>query len=212
MSNQIIYLDKIMYVARQFEFEDKAERIAFMKQYSFATIVTTKAGLPIATQLPFLITQNDDKLVLSAHFALANEQVSYIEENTSLVIFSEPHAYISPAHYDKVESVPTWDYVAVHAYGKARIVQEEDAKIQALEQMILFYEQGYLEQWNKLSDKFKKGMIRGIAVFDLEVTDLQAQKKVSQNKTEMERERIAVHLEKSDVSSEKAIADYIRKI
>ncbi|MBB5620749.1 transcriptional regulator [Pedobacter cryoconitis] len=201
-----------MYVARQFEFEDKAERIAFMKQYSFATIVTTKAGLPIATQLPFLITQNDDKLVLSAHFALANEQVSYIEENTSLVIFSEPHAYISPAHYDKVESVPTWDYVAVHAYGKARIVQEEDAKIQALEQMILFYEQGYLEQWNKLSDKFKKGMIRGIAVFDLEVTDLQAQKKVSQNKTEMERERIAVHLEKSDVSSEKAIADYIRKI
>lgn len=201
-----------MYVARQFEFEDKAERIAFMKQYSFATIVTTKAGLPIATQLPFLITQNDDKLVLSAHFALANEQVSYIEENTSLVIFSEPHAYISPAHYDKVESVPTWDYVAVHAYGKARIVQEEDAKIQALEQMILFYEQGYLEQWNKLSDKFKKGMIRGIAVFDLEVTDLQAQKKVSQNKTEMERERIAVHLEKSDVSSENAIADYIRKI
>ncbi|MBB5646057.1 FMN-binding negative transcriptional regulator [Pedobacter cryoconitis] len=201
-----------MYVARQFEFEDKAERIAFMKQYSFATIVTTKAGLPIATQLPFLITQNDDKLVLSAHFALANEQVSYIEENTSLVIFSEPHAYISPAHYDKVESVPTWDYVAVHAYGKARIVQEEDAKIQALEQMILFYEQGYLEQWNKLSDKFKKGMIRGIAVFDLEVTDLQAQKKVSQNKNEMERERIAVHLEKSDVSSEKAIADYIRKI
>lgn len=111
-----------------------------------------------------------------------------------------------------MESVPTWDYVAVHAYGKARIVQEEDAKIQALEQMILFYEQGYLEQWNKLSDKFKKGMIRGIAVFDLEVTDLQAQKKVSQNKTEMERERIAVHLEKSDVSSEKAIADYIRKI
>lgn len=201
-----------MYVARQFEFEDKAERIAFMKQYSFATIVTTKAGLPIATQLPFLITQNDDKLVLSAHFALANEQVSYIEENTSLVIFSEPHAYISPAHYDKVESVPTWDYVAVHAYGKARIVQEEDAKIQALEQMILFYEQGYLKQWNKLSDKFKKGMIRGIAVFDLEVTDLQAQKKVSQNKNEMERERIAVHLEKSDVSSEKAIADYIRKI
>lgn len=201
-----------MYVARQFEFEDKAEKIAFMKQYSFATIVTTKAGLPIATQLPFLITQKDDNIVLSAHFALANEQAGYIEEHTSLVIFSEPHAYISPAHYDKVESVPTWDYVAVHAYGKARIVHEENAKIEALEQMILFYEQGYLEKWNKLSDKFKKGMIRGIAVFDLEVTDLQGQKKISQNKTEIERERIAVHLEKSDVSSEKAIADYIRKI
>jgi len=201
-----------MYIPKQFEIEQEAEKIAFMKQYSFATMVTTKAGLPIATQLPFLITQSAAGLVLSAHFALANEQTCHIEENTSLVIFSEPHAYISPAHYDKAESVPTWDYVAVHAYGKAKIVKDENEKIKALENMILFYEPGYLEQWNKLSEKFKKGMIRGIVVFDLEVTDLQGQKKISQNKTEMERERIAAHLEKSDVSSEKAIANYIRKI
>lgn len=201
-----------MYIPKQFEIEEEAEKIAFMKQYSFATIVTTKGDLPIATQLPFLITKNAGSLALSAHFALANEQTGYIEENTSLVIFSEPHAYISPVHYDKVESVPTWDYVAVHAYGKAKIVKDENEKIKALENMILFYEPGYLGQWNKLAEKFKKGMIRGIVVFDLEVTDLQGQKKISQNKTEMERERIAVHLEKSDVSSEKAIADYIRKI
>lgn len=201
-----------MYIPKQFEIEQEEEKIAFMKQYSFATMVTTKAGLPIATQLPFLVTQSTGRLVLSAHFSLANEQTGHIEENTSLVIFSEPHAYISPAHYDKVESVPTWDYVAVHAYGKAKIVKDENEKIKALENMILFYESGYLEQWNKLSEKFKKGMIRGIVVFDLEVTDLQGQKKISQNKTEMERERIAAHLEKSNVSSEKAIADYIRKI
>ncbi|MET4142075.1 FMN-binding negative transcriptional regulator [Pedobacter sp. UYP1] len=201
-----------MYIPKQFEIEEEAEKIAFMKQYSFATMVTTKGDLPVATQLPFLITKNAGSLVLSAHFALANEQTGYIEENTSLVIFSEPHAYISPVHYDKVESVPTWDYVAVHAYGKAKIVKDENEKIKALENMILFYEPGYLGQWNKLAEKFKKGMSRGIVVFDLEVTDLQGQKKISQNKTEMERERIAVHLEKSDVSSEKAIADYIRKI
>lgn len=201
-----------MYIAKQFEIKEEAEKIAFMKQYSFATMVTTKAGVPIATQLPFLITKNAGSLVLSAHFASANEQTCYIEEHTSLVIFSEPHAYISPAHYDKLESVPTWDYVAVHAYGKAKIVADENEKIKALENMILFYEPGYLGQWNKLSEKFKRGMIRGIVVFDLEVTDLQGQKKISQNKTEIERERIAAHLEKSDVSSEKAIADYIRKI
>jgi transcriptional regulator len=201
-----------MYIPKQFEIEEEAEKIAFMKQYSFATMVTTKGDLPVATQLPFLITKNAGSLVLSAHFALANEQTGYIEENTSLVIFSEPHAYISPVHYDKVESVPTWDYVAVHAYGKAKIVKDENEKIKALENMILFYEPGYLGKWNKLAEKFKKGMSRGIVVFDLEVTDLQGQKKISQNKTEMERERIAVHLEKSDVSSEKAIADYIRKI
>jgi transcriptional regulator len=201
-----------MYVPKQFQFENAAEKIAFMKQYSFATIVTDKAGLPIATQLPFSIADRPGKLVLSAHFASGNEQVSYIEENTSLVIFSEPHAYISPAHYDQAESVPTWDYVTVHAYGRAKIIHDENSKAKALEQMILFYEPDYLGQWNSLSDKFKKGMMRGIAVFDLEVTDLQSQKKISQNKTKTERERIVAQLEKSDLSSEKAIADYIRKI
>ncbi|WP_257088050.1 FMN-binding negative transcriptional regulator [Sphingobacterium sp. E70] len=53
-----------------------------------------------------------------------------------MVIFSEPHAYISPMHYDKEESVPTWDYIAVHAYGTARIINNEDEKTEVLEQMI----------------------------------------------------------------------------
>lgn len=201
-----------MYLPKQFQFEEESEKITFMKQYSFATMVTTKAGLPIATQLPFIVTESTGSLVLTAHFAVANEQANYIEENISLVIFTEPHAYISPMHYDKVESVPTWDYVSVHAYGKARIVPEEAAKMKALEQMILYYEPAYLEQWNALSDQFKKGMMKGIVAFELEVTDLQGQKKVSQNKTEKERQKIADYLEKSDSSSEKAIADYIRKI
>lgn len=209
-----IYQDSIqnMFTPKQFQFEDKAGRIAFMKQYSFATIITNKAGIPVATQLPFLIKESHDTLILSAHFALANEQARYIEENTSLIIFSEPHAYISPAHYDKPESVPTWDYVSVHAYGKARIIHNEDTRIEVMEQMILFYEPGYLGQWNTLSDKFKNGMMKGIVMFDLEVTDLQAQKKVSQNKTAAERERIADQLEKSDLSTEKAIAGYIREL
>lgn len=201
-----------MYIPKPFNFEEEAEKIAFMKQYSFATIVTTKDGLPIATQLPFTTTQIEGNLILTAHFAAANEQAKYIEENTSLVIFSAPHAYISPVHYDKVESVPTWDYLSVHAYGKAKIVQEEEAKMKALEQMILFFEPGYLEQWNALSGKFKKGMMNGIVAFDLEVSDLQGQKKISQNKTERERARIADYLGKSEDSAEKAIADYIRKL
>ena len=201
-----------MYIPKQFQFKEEAEKIAFMKQYSFATIVTNKAGLPIATQLPFILTESNGHLVLTAHFALANEQAKYIEENTSLVIFSAPHAYVSPVHYDKVESVPTWDYVSVHAYGKAKIVKEEAAKMKALEHLILFFEPGYLEQWNTLSDRFKKGMLKGIVAFELEVSELQGQKKISQNKTERERARIADYLEKSEDSSEKAIADYIRKL
>lgn len=201
-----------MYTPNHFQFRDNAEIIAFMKQYSFATIVTVKDNVPIATQLPFVINDSQDKLMLSAHFAVANEQSKYIEANTSLVIFTEPHAYISPVHYDKRESVPTWDYIAVHAYGKAKIIEDEAAKIGALEQMIRFYEKDYLQQWESLSDKFKKGMVKGIVAFEMMVTDLQGQMKLSQNKTETERHRIAEHLTKSAHTAEKEIADYIRKL
>lgn len=201
-----------MYTPNHFQFKDTAEKIAFMKQYSFATIITVKDNLPIATQLPFFIDNSSDKLILSSHFAAANEQSKYVEANTSLVIFTEPHAYISPAHYDKRESVPTWDYIAVHAYGKAKVIVEETAKIKALEQMIKFYEKDYLHQWDSLPDKFKKGMMNGIVAFELQITDLQGQKKLSQNKTEVERKRIVEHLEKSENTAEKDIADYIKKL
>lgn len=201
-----------MYTPNHFQFKDNAEKIAFMKQYSFATIITVKNNLPIATQLPFFIDNSSDKLILSSHFAAANEHSKYIEANTSLVIFTEPHAYISPAHYDKRESVPTWDYIAVHAYGKAKVIVEEAAKIKALEQMIKFYEKDYLRQWDSLPDRFKKGMMNGIVAFELEITDLQGQKKLSQNKTKVERKRIVEHLEKSENTAGKDIADYIKKL
>lgn len=201
-----------MYIPNQFNVTNEAEKIDFMRRYSFATIVTIKNDIPIATQLPFFIDNRSNKLVLSSHFAMANEQTKYIENNTSLVIFTEPHAYISPVHYDKKESVPTWDYIAVHAYGKAKIVKDEEAVVNLLEQMIQFYDENYMAQWNGISDKFKKGMVKGIVAFEMEVTDLQGQKKLSQNKNEAERQKIIEHLDRSDNSAEKEIASYIRNL
>lgn len=200
-----------MFIPDDFDFKDNAEKIAFMKKYSFATIITVKDDIPIATQLPFIIDDTSGKLLLRSHFALANEQVDYIVNNTSLVIFTEPHAYISPSLYEKRESVPTWDYIAIHAYGKARIIEDAEGKIELLEQMISYYEEEYMEQWKSLSEKFKKGMIRGIAAFELEVSDLQGQKKLSQNKSEAERKRIVEHLEQSENTAEKDIAAYIKE-
>ncbi|HWV68896.1 FMN-binding negative transcriptional regulator [Chitinophaga sp.] len=201
-----------MYIPHQFKFKDRNEMVAFMKRYSFATIVTVKGNIPLATQLPFWVDDSAGGLRLISHFALANEQAKYIEGNTSLVIFSEPHAYISPVHYDKKESVPTWDYMAVHAYGEPKIIAGENAVAGVLEQMIRFYEPGYLQQWNSLPEKYKKGMMKAIVAFEIEVVDLQGQKKLSQNKTAAERQRISEHLEKSENTVEMAIAQHIREL
>src|ERR1700744_3887257 len=172
-----------MYIPSFNRFEDRQNIIAFMLRYSFATIVTDVNGVPEATHLPFLIKQEGDKLLLISHFAKANPQSAQIANKISLVIFTEPHAYITPKLYEKEESVPTWNYIAVHAYGKAVIIESEDKKAELLEHTINFYDAGYMQQWAQLDDHFKSKMMNGIVAFEMEVTDLQAKKKLSQNRS-----------------------------
>lgn len=191
---------------------NKQEAIRFMQRYSFATIVTTVNGIPEATHLPFLVKQENDKLFLLSHFAKANPQSAQVVDNTSLVIFTEPHAYISPKNYEKEENVPTWNYIAIHAYGKAIIMEEEDKKAELLKHTIEYYDAGYLQQWEKLSDHYKSKMMKGIVAFEIEVTDLQAKHKLSQNRSEKERENIINSLNQSSDANEKEIAAYMSKL
>jgi transcriptional regulator len=199
-----------MYIPNQFAATDTAELIAFMKQYSFATIVTAKDNVPLATHLPFAVSTREDKIILTAHFAKANAQWRQIVDRVNLVIFSEPHAYISPTHYDNEHSVPTWNYVAVHAYGAATIINDRDQAFEALEKMIDNYEEGYRKQWAGLSQDYKLRMLNGIVPFDIVVTDLQGSKKLSQNKTEQEQQRIIETLSASTDGAARQIAEYMR--
>ena len=166
-------------------------------------------GVPEATHLPFLVEQRGEDVVLIAHFAKANPQVSAVFNETSLVIFTEPHAYISPSNYEKEQNVPTWNYLAIHAYGKATLIDDKAQVAQLLEKMIGFYETAYREQWDNLSDDYKHKMMNGITAFEIVVTDLQAKKKLSQNRTEIERENIVSSLGSSADKNEQEIAAYM---
>lgn len=198
-----------MYIPSFNKFENLPEIISFMQRYSFATIVTVTDGVPVGTHLPFLVHQKDDKVILRSHFAKANPQANDSIDKNVLVIFTEPHAYISPKHYEKVESVPTWNYLAVHAYGKCTLL-DDDSKAELLKQTINNYEAAYLKQWDGLPDKYKQGMMKGITAFEIVVDDLQAKAKLSQNRTEWERENIINDLSQADNSNEKETAEYMR--
>jgi len=200
-----------MYIPKINLLDDKQEAIAFMQRYSFATIVTVKDGIPTATHLPFVVSLRDDEIILTSLFAKANPQADELLDGNPLVIFTEPHAYISPKHYESEQSVPTWNYIAVHAYGRATLIENLEEKTQLLEQTIRFYENDYLKQWNSLSDDYKLKMMKGIVGFEIVVTGLQGKKKLSQNRSEIEKERIRNDLDKSDGSAAKAIAEYMRK-
>ena len=199
-----------MYIPSFNSFTDRQEIVGFMQRYSFATIVTAVNGIPEATHLPFLVKQENGKVFLLSHFAKANPQWKQIIGNISLVIFTEPHAYISPKNYEKEENVPTWNYIAVHAYGKAIILEEEEKKAELLKHTIEYYDAGYLQQWDKLDDHYKSKMMKGIVAFEIEVTDLQAKKKLSQNRSELEQKNIIGTLGQSTDTNEKQIAEYMR--
>ena len=198
-----------MYIPKLNQMPDRDEAIAFMQQFSFATIVTARENIPTATHLPFLIEAENDTIRLLSHFAKANGQWKDIEENLCLVIFSEPHAYISPSNYEKNLNVPTWNYVAVHAYGQGKLITESSQVMHLLERTIDQYEKAYRQQFDSLPQDYKQKMSRGIVAFEMTVTDLQGKKKLSQNKTLADRNNVIESLNKSEDTNERLIAEYM---
>jgi transcriptional regulator len=201
-----------MYIPSFNSFNDRVEVVAFMQRYSFATIISVRDGLPVGTHLPFIVAERGDKIILSSHFAKANSQWADIINSTALAIFTEPHAYISPKNYEKKQNVPTWNYLAVHAYGKCTLLDDEKDKAALLERTIQTFETAYLKQWEKLPDDYKRNMMKGIVAFEMVVDDLQAKAKLSQNRSEKEQQNVINDLSNSTDSSEKAIADYMRTL
>lgn len=201
-----------MYIPSFNQFENRQEAIGFMQRYSFATIVTVKDGIPSATHLPFIVKETGGQFILSSHFAKANPQSGDIVNNRALVLFSEPHAYISPKNYEKETNVPTWNYLAIHAYGNCVLLDGEESKAALLKETIRFYEADYLNQYEALPDDYKLKMMKGIVAFEVIVDDLQAKKKLSQNRSETEQENIITALNKSGGQNEKEIADYMSAI
>ena len=199
-----------MYIPKVNLITDKEEILKFIKRYSFGSIITAKDSLPIATHLPFLVSIKDDNIILTSHFAKANEHWKDVENFKNLVIFSEPHSYISPKNYDSELNVPTWNYISIHAYGKGKLITETAKIYKILEATINNYETSYREKWEGFPEDYKVKMSKGIVAFEIFVTELQAKKKISQNRTKTEQKKIIETLSKSNDSNDNLIAEYMK--
>lgn len=200
-----------MYIPKLYQITEQEEKIEFIKKYSFGTIISIVENTPIATHLPFLVSENNHELILASHFARANPQWKNIEQSNVLIIFSEPHAYISPTHYEKELNVPTWDYMAVHVYGKVQIRETKEKTLEILEKTIQNFEPAYQKQWDGLPEEYKSNMLKGIVAFEIKVDDIQGKKKLSQNKTEKEQQNIIEALSKSRYTHEQEISEFMKK-
>lgn len=201
-----------MYIPRAFACDDRDELLGFVRANSFGVLTSVLEGRPFASHLPFTVHERNGELVLHAHVARANPQWHELEGAQALVIFSGPHAYVSPSAYESVASVPTWNYVAVHASGTARLVQERERLREMLAELIGANEPAYQRQWDALPDTYTEGMLGGIVGVEIRVARLEGKYKLSQNRTPVERERVAADLEaRSDVQS-REVAAWMRRL
>lgn len=201
-----------MYTQKHNREDDRAKLYSFMKEYSFATLVTSRDEVPKATHLPFLVEMQKDAIGLWAHMAKANDQWrDFSNTQELLVIFQEPHAYVSPKNYENHLSVPTWNYVAVHAYGHARIMDEPEEKRLLLERMIRHLDEGYIKQWDRLPEKFKREKMGGIVAFEIVVTRLQGRFKLSQDRTISEQQNISKEFCASGDSVKSKVGEMMRE-
>jgi transcriptional regulator len=200
-----------MYIPKHFEERDRQKLIEFMREYNFATLVNSAKKRYWATHLPFLIFEEDDEIILRAHMAKANPQwASFKKGEDVLVIFQEPHSYISTSLYENKVSVPTWNYVAVHAYGVPKILPGAEQRVHLLEETFKAFEAKYKQQWDTLPEDYKNDLLGGIVAFEIKVTSLEGKFKLSQNRTEGDRERIIEQLKTNEDKSRSDIAKFMK--
>lgn len=202
-----------MYTPRFFKVTDMKEILNFVQENSFGTIVTTDEGKPIATHLPFILNKIDDDYYLSSHFAYGNLQWKTLEDNDQvLVIFQGPHAYVSSSWYGH-ENVPTWNYQAVHIYGKAKILTKDELR-EDLANLLEKYEKHRENPilWETLSPDMLESQMKGVVGFKVKVEEVQAAYKLSQNRNEEDYENIIHKLKEEESPVSKQVALEMERI
>ena len=143
-----------MYIPKFFAEEDEDKILGFMREFNFPTIITAENVRPFATHIPVITEKRNEKIVISGHIAKANEHWKQFE-NEILVIFQGPHAYISPLLYKEPGNVPTWNYIAVHAYGFAKIFDESE-NLALIEKQMKVYDPEYFQtMWREIPFEYK---------------------------------------------------------
>lgn len=201
-----------MFIPDIYKNENPEEIRTFLVENSFGILVNQTDGRLCATHIPLELDINKEgKEILHGHISKENPQwKGFTDTDEVLAIFSGPHSYISSSWYNH-ENAPTWNYIAVHVYGKIKIIEGE-AVLDSLKKLVDKYEQNS-ECPIRIEDLSAKTMMqtRGIIAFEIEIQEIQATKKMSQNRNDIDHENIIFELERTKNEHSIAVAKEMTK-
>ncbi|MGE5194645.1 MAG: FMN-binding negative transcriptional regulator [Deltaproteobacteria bacterium] len=201
-----------MYIPAAFREDDAEKLFDLIEQHGFGLLISDFDGTPFATHLPLLL----DRAVaphgcLIGHMARANPHWEKADGKTVLAVFAGPHAYVSPTWYEAENVVPTWNYVAVHAYGTFRAIHEREALLKIVGQCVHFYEAALPSPWTfDGRNEYAQRMAGAIVGFRIEISRLEGKWKLNQNHPRERREKVIRALRASGDETSRAVADLMQ--
>jgi transcriptional regulator len=182
-----------MYTPKHFAMDDLGAQHAVIAACDFGIVVSNGADGIIATHIPMMLEPGEGKFgTLYGHMARANPHGQVFGDGEVLVIFNGPHGYVSPTWYsDRTLNVPTWNYVAVHAYGTPKALPTADSALH-LSRLVAKYEGARVNGWSmgELKDNLREMLPQQVMPFRIEIARIEGKAKLSQNKPRAERERL----------------------
>lgn len=205
-----------MYSPKFNQVANRAILIEAMQAYSFAILFGPQAtpespASLVATHLPLVVKDEGPHGLIEGHFAKANPHWQSLAGRETLVVFPGPHSYVSPTLYVDPLSVPTWNYIAIHAYGTLELVEDEAGKSALLAGLIQANEPEYADQWRTMPDGFRRTMLAGIVGFRISIARIEGKFKISQNRAPQERINVqAAHA--AGTSDQQALAAWMARL
>jgi transcriptional regulator len=190
-----------MYNIPYYKAEDEKEVITFMRHHPFIILTGADSNHhPVATHIPVLIEEREEKLFLLAHVVKQSDHhKAFVQNPNVLAIFSGAHAYVSASWYTNQQQASTWNYQAVHARGQLKFVND-DGLLNILHRLTEHFENDPASPSlvKNLADDYVSRLTKAIVGFEIEVTEIAHIFKLSQNRDKESYNNIIQHLKDGD--------------
>ena len=201
-----------MYNPQRFKSANIDEAFDLMDKYPFATIISVSDTKPFISHLPLTPKKLDNEIELIGHIARANPHWKAFATSQTTVVFNGPHTYITPKWYTE-NDVPTWNYSVVHLTGSIELIDDYDGIIECLTELTSHVERHWPSGWEFFIPEDLNGdnLSKNIVGFRIRVTNIDFKKKLSQNRSEVDRTGILKGLETRTDENSRLVLNEMKK-